>query len=67
MENKFAYIEKFKRYGFGMFVHFGIYSVIGQGEWALNILNVDSNINNKVFKYFFAYHRFIATVFVFSS
>lgn len=42
MENKFAYIEKFKRYGFGMFVHFGIYSVIGQGEWALNILNVDS-------------------------
>lgn len=28
------YIKDFENLGFGMFVHFGIYSVIGIGEWA---------------------------------
>lgn len=28
------YIKEFERLGFGMFVHFGIYSVLGKGEWA---------------------------------
>lgn len=29
----YEYIENFKRLGFGMFIHFGLYSVIGSGEW----------------------------------
>ena len=28
------YIKDFERLGFGMFVHFGLYSVLGRGEWA---------------------------------
>ena len=27
------YIKAFEKLGFGMFVHFGVYSVIGRGEW----------------------------------
>ncbi len=30
---KLQYIENFERLGFGMFVHFGLYSVAGKGEW----------------------------------
>ena len=30
------YIKRFEKYGLGMFVHFGIYSVLGKGEWALS-------------------------------
>ena len=26
----YEYIENFKRLGFGMFIHFGLYSVIGK-------------------------------------
>ena len=26
-------IERFEKLGFGMFIHFGLYSVIGKGEW----------------------------------
>ena len=29
----FDYIERFKKLGFGIFVHFGLYSIIGKGEW----------------------------------
>ena len=28
------YIKRFEKLGFGMFVHFGLYSVHGMGEWA---------------------------------
>ena len=28
------YIKEFEKLGFGMFVHLGIYSVLGRGEWA---------------------------------
>ena len=35
MEN-YDYIERFKRLGFGMFVHFGLYSILGEGEWYLS-------------------------------
>lgn len=31
----YEYIERFKNLGFGMFVHFGLYSVAGKGEWYL--------------------------------
>ena len=27
------YIKNFEKMGFGMFVHFGLYSLIGEGEW----------------------------------
>lgn len=27
------YIKRFEKLGFGIFVHFGIYSVVGRGEW----------------------------------
>ena len=30
---KFKYIEDFERLGFGLFIHFGLYSVAGKGEW----------------------------------
>ena len=28
------YIKQFEKYGFGMFVHFGLYSIYAKGEWA---------------------------------
>ena len=30
------YVKRFEKLGFGMFVHFGLYSVHGKGEWAYN-------------------------------
>ena len=30
----YEYVKRFEDLGFGMFVHFGLYSVIGMGEWA---------------------------------
>ena len=33
-------IAAFEQLGFGMFVHFGLYSVMGKGEWAKHILNI---------------------------
>ena len=27
-------IKEFETFGFGMFVHFGLYSVLGKGEWS---------------------------------
>lgn len=29
----FQYVKDFEKLGFGMFVHFGIYSIAGKGEW----------------------------------
>lgn len=34
------YIKDFEKLGFGMFVHFGIYSVLGKGEWAKKLLSI---------------------------
>lgn len=31
------YVEKFEKLGFGLFVHFGLYSVEGKGEWYLSL------------------------------
>ena len=30
-------IKDFEKLGFGMFVHFGLYSVIGEGEWIMHL------------------------------
>ena len=32
-----SYVNEFKKMGFGMFVHFGLYSVLGKGEWAYDL------------------------------
>lgn len=34
---KFRYIENFEKLGFGLFVHFGLYSIVGKGEWYLHL------------------------------
>ena len=34
------YIKDFEQLGFGMFVHFGLYSRLGKGEWARWCLNI---------------------------
>ena len=34
-------ILDFEKLGLGMFVHFGAYSVVGKGEWALKSLGLD--------------------------
>ena len=34
------YIKDFQNLGFGMFVHFGLYSILGKGEWSKKILNI---------------------------
>lgn len=34
------YIKEFEKLGFGMFVHFGLYSVLGKGEWAKHLLKI---------------------------
>ena len=33
--NMRSYVKEFEKLGFGMFVHFGLYSVVGKGEWFL--------------------------------
>lgn len=37
----YEYIENFKKFGFGLFIHFGLYSVLGKGEWAESIGKID--------------------------
>ena len=34
------YVTRFEKLGFGMFVHFGLYSVIGKGEWAKSLCEI---------------------------
>ena len=48
----YEYIENFKKMGFGMFNHFGLYSVLGKGEWALEIDKLDHNKYNELTKKF---------------
>ncbi len=33
-------VAEFENFGFGMFVHWGIYSQLGQGEWVMNIAKI---------------------------
>ena len=35
-----SYVYDFEKLGFGLFVHFGLYSIIGQGEWSKRILKI---------------------------
>lgn len=43
IDNKYDYIKKFEKLGFGMFVHFGLFSLIEEGEWIEYIKNIDRN------------------------
>ncbi len=42
-------IKNFENLGFGMFVHFGIYSVLGRGEWARYNGRIDPDEYEKLF------------------
>ena len=44
-------VKAFERRGFGMFVHFGIYSQLGQGEWVRRQMHIPAE----------AYHSLAAT------
>lgn len=35
------YVSDFEQLGFGMFVHWGLYSQLGKGEWIWNIGKMD--------------------------
>lgn len=42
----YEYIERFKKLGFGMFCHFGLYSRLGRGEWASCAYGLDKEKYN---------------------
>ncbi len=43
----YEYIENFKKLGFGLFCHFGLYSNLSKGEWAEFIHKLDKDEYNK--------------------
>ena len=46
------YIKDFEKLGFGIFVHFGLYSIIGKGEWYKFMYNVKKEEYHKLFNRF---------------
>ena len=38
---KLQYIENFEKLGMGLFVHFGLYSIVGKGEWYKSAHGID--------------------------
>ncbi len=42
------YILNFEKYGMGLFIHYGVYSQYEQGEWVLNLHNMDPKEYEKV-------------------
>ena len=36
------YIKDFEKLGFGIFVHFGVYSAVGKGEWSKAVLHISN-------------------------
>ena len=43
------YIKRFERLEFGLFVHFGLYSVIGRGEWVIENCGYDIKEYEKIY------------------
>ena len=39
-------IKRFEKIGFGIFVHFGLYSVLGKGEWFKTSGMLEDDITN---------------------
>ncbi len=35
----YQYVRDFENLGFGLFIHYGLYSIIGKGEWSFDTLN----------------------------
>jgi len=48
------YILDFEQLGFGMFIHWGLYSQLGRGEWILNIGKLDKTQYEKLSETFTA-------------
>ncbi|MBO5412568.1 MAG: alpha-L-fucosidase [Clostridia bacterium] len=46
------YVKAFEKHGFGMFVHFGLYSVCGKGEWAKHLLHIPDEAYEKTMEIF---------------
>lgn len=46
------YVKDFEKMGFGMFVHFGLYSYFGKGEWAKKILGISDEEYRKAYDAF---------------
>ena len=42
------YIKNFEKLGFGLFVHFGLYSVLGKGEWYEHVYDVNKDEYHKL-------------------
>ena len=42
------YIKDFEQLGFGMFVHFGLYSQLNKGEWVYHIHKLDMKEYSKL-------------------
>ena len=47
-------VAEFENLGFGMFIHFGLYSQMGQGEWIKHFKNIEDEEYNKLFETFSA-------------
>ena len=37
----YEYVKQFEDLGFGMFVHFGLYSILGKGEWVKSYYGIE--------------------------
>ncbi len=48
------YIAEFERRGFGMFVHWGLYSSLAQGEWTMSLHHLSKEDYKKLFDEFTA-------------
>ncbi len=48
------YIASFEKRGFGMFIHWGLYSTLNQGEWTLNIHKIPEDKYHELFTNFTA-------------
>ncbi len=46
------YIKDFEKLGFGMFVHFGLYSILGTAEWAKHNNKIPDAIYNSLIEHF---------------
>lgn len=43
----YTYVKNFEKLGMGLFVHFGLYSMVGRGEWYLkNCSDADLDMYN---------------------
>ena len=48
------YIKEFEQRGFGMFIHWGLYSQLAQGEWTMNLHHISEEKYKELFDHFTA-------------